>query len=89
MFAFFALVAMLIFQSCKKEEASPLNSPKFKELSANMQKLWSEHMQWTYQTVDAFFHEPDALNANLERLLEKHWCLNCTLLWSSCWRHLS
>lgn len=70
MFAFFALVAMLIFQSCKKEEASPLNSPKFKELSANMQKLWSEHMQWTYQTVDAFFHEPDALNSNLERLLE-------------------
>lgn len=70
MFALFALVAMLVFQSCKKEETSPLSSPKFKELSANMQKLWSEHMQWTYQTVDAFFHEPDALNANLERLLE-------------------
>lgn len=69
-FALFALVTMLVFQSCKKEETSPLSSPKFKELSANMQKLWSEHMQWTYQTVDAFFHEPDALNANLERLLE-------------------
>ncbi len=35
-----------------------------------MRTLWSDHMQWTYNTVDAYFHEPDQVNAKLNRLLQ-------------------
>lgn len=34
-----------------------------------MRKLWTDHMQWTWSTVDAFFHDPDGLQAQLDRLL--------------------
>jgi hypothetical protein len=34
-----------------------------------MRDLWSDHMQWTYATVDAFFHNPDGLQPTLDRLL--------------------
>lgn len=34
-----------------------------------MRQLWSEHMQWTYATVDAYFHNQDGLQASLDRLL--------------------
>ncbi len=40
------------------------------ELRGNMQKLWSDHMQWTFATVDAFFHNQNGLNAQLNRLLQ-------------------
>lgn len=40
------------------------------ELRGAMQKLWSDHMQWTYSTVDAFFNNPKSLQANLNRLLQ-------------------
>lgn len=40
------------------------------ELRGSMQKLWSDHMQWTYATVDAFFHNPNGLNPQLNRLLK-------------------
>jgi hypothetical protein len=40
------------------------------ELRGAMQKLWSDHMQWTYATVDAFFHNPKGLDAQLNRLLQ-------------------
>jgi hypothetical protein len=39
------------------------------ELRDGMRKLWSDHMQWTYATVDAFFHNTDALQPTLDRLL--------------------
>ncbi|MCC6687337.1 MAG: hypothetical protein IT205_10190 [Fimbriimonadaceae bacterium] len=32
--------------------------------------LFADHMQWTYATVDAFFHNPDALKPTLGRLLQ-------------------
>lgn len=38
-------------------------------LYSSMRALWSEHMQWTFATVDAFFHNPDGLQAQLDRLL--------------------
>ena len=38
-------------------------------LSNRMRDLWAEHMFWTYFTVDAFFNNPDELDANLNRLL--------------------
>jgi hypothetical protein len=39
------------------------------ELGNAMRALWSDHMQWTYATVDAFFHNADALPQTLDRLL--------------------
>ncbi len=39
------------------------------ELGHGMRALWSDHMQWTYATVDAFFHNADALQPTLDRLL--------------------
>lgn len=38
-------------------------------LNSAMRTLWADHMQWTYATVDAFFHNPQAVPANLDRLL--------------------
>jgi hypothetical protein len=38
-------------------------------LYSAMRQLWSEHMQWTFATVDAFFHNQEGLQAQLDRLL--------------------
>jgi len=35
-----------------------------------MRHLWSDHMQWTYATVDAFFHNQAGLQPTLDRLLK-------------------
>lgn len=65
----FSFVAL---QSCKTEDVSPsaFHSEQYKTLSRNMQKLWADHMQWTYSTVDAFFNNPSGLDAQLGRLLQ-------------------
>jgi len=34
-----------------------------------MRGLWADHVQWTRSTVDAFFHNQDGLQAQLDRLL--------------------
>jgi hypothetical protein len=34
-----------------------------------LRKLWADHMQYTYNTVDAFFHNQAALQPTLSRLL--------------------
>ena len=39
------------------------------ELRNGMRRLWADHMQWTYATVDAFFHNADSLQPTLDRLL--------------------
>ena len=39
------------------------------ELRSAMRKLWADHMQWTYGTVNAFFHDADAVDPTLKRLL--------------------
>lgn len=44
-------------------------STKQVELRHAMRELWSDHMQWTYATVDAFFHNQQALQPTLDRLL--------------------
>lgn len=35
-----------------------------------MQKIWNDHMQWTFASVDAFFHNPKGIEAQLNRLLQ-------------------
>lgn len=40
------------------------------KLYTSMRQLWSQHMEWTYSTVDAFFHNPKALQPTLNRLLQ-------------------
>ncbi len=39
------------------------------KLYTAMRELLTDHMQWTYATVDAFFHNADALQPTLDRLL--------------------
>lgn len=43
---------------------------KTQQLHTTMQKLWGDHMFWTYATVDAFFHNPTAVGPSLDRLLQ-------------------
>lgn len=43
---------------------------KTQKLHTAMQKLWADHMIWTYATVDAFYHNPTALQPSLDRLLQ-------------------
>jgi len=35
-----------------------------------MRELWTDHMQWTFLTVNAFFHNTGAVQAYLDRLLQ-------------------
>lgn len=39
-------------------------------LYAAMRQLWAQHMEWTYATVDAFFHDQKAVQPTLNRLLQ-------------------
>lgn len=39
-------------------------------LYAAMRQLWVQHMEWTYATVDSFFHDPNAVKPTLDRLLQ-------------------
>ena len=43
---------------------------KTQQLHTAMQKLWADHMIWTYTTIDAFYHNPTALQPSLDRLLQ-------------------
>lgn len=73
LFSLFAFITLLTFQSCKKDDinsSSPLTSSKYAVFNDQMQKLWADHMQWTYATVDAFFHDKNSLDSKLNRLLQ-------------------
>ena len=71
LFAIIALFGVLSMQSCTKTESTNVFSKNsYIELNSAMHKLWAEHMQWTYMTVDAFFHNPNSLENNLNRLLQ-------------------
>lgn len=64
-----ALIALFALQGCKKD-SDPLTTPNYISLNAAMRELWSDHMQWTYATVDAFYHDQNGLQAHLDRLLQ-------------------
>ena len=40
------------------------------ELRGAMQKLWNDHIQWTFATIDAYFHNPKGIDSQLIRLLQ-------------------
>jgi hypothetical protein len=61
---------VLAMESCKKEKIDPFKTDNYREFNQDMRKLWSDHMHWTLSTVDAFFHNQNALNVNLNRLLQ-------------------
>jgi hypothetical protein len=65
-----AALSLMTISSCKKETVSPTEGPKYQSFNSAMLKLWSDHMQWTYATVDAFFHNQSGLQAQLDRLLQ-------------------
>ncbi|HYC27794.1 MAG TPA: hypothetical protein VEB42_03245 [Chitinophagaceae bacterium] len=68
-----AAVTLFTTQGCDKDETTPiptLNSDGYKTLNTAMRKAWGEHMQWTYANVDAFFNNPAAVQAHLDRLLK-------------------
>jgi len=66
-----AALSLMTISSCKKDDAQfdPLMSSKYASFNNAMHKLWSDHMQWTYATVDAFYHNQSGLQAQLDRLL--------------------
>ncbi|MCZ2222740.1 MAG: hypothetical protein LC122_03820 [Chitinophagales bacterium] len=65
------LVMIFSLQSCKKDTVTdPLSTENYKSLNTGMRKLWAEHMQWTYATVDAFFHNSTGVSAQMTRLLK-------------------
>jgi hypothetical protein len=65
---------MFSFSSCKDDEeldkTNPLSTESYRSLNINMQKLWADHMQWTFATVDAYYNNPEGLQAQLDRLLK-------------------
>ena len=69
---FIAISTMLTFSSCSKDDDNfnSLTTEKYVKYDNAMHKLWADHMQWTYATVDAYFNNPNALNAQLTRLLK-------------------
>lgn len=70
---FLAASTMLTFSSCKKDNVSnpgPFTTDNYRNYDNAMHKLWADHMQWTYATVDAYFNNPAGLQAQLNRLLK-------------------
>ena len=70
---FLAASTMLTFSSCKKDNVpspGPFTTDNYRNFDNAMHKLWADHMQWTYATVDAYFNNPAGLQAQLNRLLK-------------------
>jgi len=66
------IIALVAMQGCETESTpiSPLESTEFITLKTAMRQLWGDHMQWTFATVDAFYHNESGLQAQLDRLLK-------------------
>jgi len=65
-----ALVACISIQGCSKDVSNKDQSSNRQEVRVEMRQLWAEHMEWTYATVDAFFHDQAGLTPKLNRLLQ-------------------
>lgn len=66
------LITVFTFTSCNDDDfnLSPTQTQSYAVFNDAMHKLWSDHMVWTYATVDAFFHDPESLDGKLSRLLQ-------------------
>ena len=70
------LTILTLSSFTKSKVPSPLmcdlcgKDSKTQQLHTAMQKLWADHMIWTYATVDAYYHNPTALQPSLDRLLQ-------------------
>ena len=53
-----------------KAASSPSTPSDAVKLYTAMRQLWTDHMQYTVMTVDAFFHDNNALQPRLNRLLQ-------------------
>lgn len=56
----------------KAEHPAPITADAQKgemDLRSAMRGLWGDHMQWTYATVDSFFHNNASVQAHLDQLL--------------------
>jgi ubiquinone biosynthesis protein UbiJ len=56
--------------SSSASKSAPSNATAPVALSTAMRTLWMQHMEWTYETVDDFFHDQAALTPTLNRLLQ-------------------
>lgn len=64
------LACFIAMQGCSKDVDSGNQSATDQEVRVEMRQLWAEHMEWTYATVDAFFHDQAGLTPKLNRLLQ-------------------
>ncbi|TXH21662.1 MAG: hypothetical protein E6Q95_03430 [Chitinophagaceae bacterium] len=69
--AMIVLFSFLALQGCKKSDTvNPSTTETFRTFDNAMHKLWADHMQYTYATVDAYFNNTTALQSSLTRLLK-------------------
>lgn len=67
------IISVFTLGSCNDDDSfslEPTQTEAYAQLNDAMHKLWSDHMIWTYSTVDAFFNDPESLNSKLTRLLQ-------------------
>ncbi|HEY3463183.1 MAG TPA: hypothetical protein VGK62_07025 [Gaiellaceae bacterium] len=57
-------------QTAHTASVTTAGKSKAAALAAEMRTLWDQHMEWTYATVDDFFHNPAAVGPTLDRLLQ-------------------
>ena len=50
--------------------SSPSTNSEAVKLYGTMRQLWADHMQYTVMVVDSFFHNSDAVQPRLNRLLQ-------------------
>ena len=67
---YFGKSTMPVSQPGATQSVAINQNQKILALNQALRKLWAEHMQYTYLTVDSFFHNQKSLQANLDRLLQ-------------------
>ena len=66
----FVVALTMAVAACESGPTAPEAAIDPTAFHSTMRQLWADHMQWTYSTVDAFFHNPGGLQPQLDRLLQ-------------------